>query len=70
MWYQAYGRIIASEYWGKVYKMLDAIRKNRTNAAVVRISTPIYNHDEQGAEQRILAFAQQTMIQMENLIPR
>ena len=69
-WYQAHGRIIASEYWGKLYTMFDAIRINRTDAAVVRISTPIYNHDEQGAGQRILAFAQQTMIQMENLIPR
>jgi EpsI family protein len=69
-WYQAHGRIIASEYWGKLYTILDAIRINRTDAAVIRISTPIYNDDEQGAGQRILAFAQETVLQMENLIPR
>lgn len=44
-WYQSHGRVVASEYWGKVYSVLDAIRWNRTDAALVRVVTPIANVD-------------------------
>ena len=30
-WYQSQGRVVASEYWGKIYTVLDAIRQNRTD---------------------------------------
>jgi EpsI family protein len=40
-WYQAHGRIVASEYWGKFYSVLDAIRINRTDAALVRVISPV-----------------------------
>jgi EpsI family protein len=40
-WYQSHGRVIASEYWGKIYTVLDALRTNRTDAALVRIICPI-----------------------------
>jgi EpsI family protein len=36
-WYQSHGRVVASEYWGKIYTVLDAIRTNRTDAALVRV---------------------------------
>lgn len=40
-WYQSHGRVVASEYWGKVYSVVDAIRYNRTDAALVRVIAPI-----------------------------
>ena len=40
-WYQAHGRIVASEYWGKFYLVYDALRLNRTDAALIRITVPI-----------------------------
>jgi EpsI family protein len=40
-WYQAHGRVIASEYWGKIYTVLDAMHLNRTDGSLVRIITPI-----------------------------
>ena len=40
-WYQSRDRVVASEYWGKVYTVLDAIRYNRTDAALVRVIVPI-----------------------------
>lgn len=40
-WYQSHGRVVASEYWGKVYSVVDAIRLNRTDAAMVRIMVPM-----------------------------
>jgi EpsI family protein len=39
-WYQAHGRIVASEYWGKLYLVADAFRLNRTDGALVRIIVP------------------------------
>jgi EpsI family protein len=39
-WYQGCGRVIASEYWGLVYGMLDKMRLGRTDAALVRIICP------------------------------
>jgi EpsI family protein len=35
-WYQANGRVIASEYWGKIYLVLDALRSGRRDGAIVR----------------------------------
>lgn len=35
-WYQANGRVIASEYWGKIYLVMDALRTGRRDGAIVR----------------------------------
>jgi EpsI family protein len=39
-WYQGCGRVIASEYWGLLYGMVDKMRSGRTDAALVRIISP------------------------------
>jgi exosortase D (VPLPA-CTERM-specific) len=48
-WYQSPGRIVASEYWGKIYTVLDALRSNRSDGALVRVIVPIDGEGE-GAE--------------------
>ncbi len=58
-WYQAHGRIVASEYWAKVYTVLDAIRLNRTDAALVRVTVPL-EEDEDAARRQALEFAAAT----------
>jgi EpsI family protein len=50
-WYQSHGRVIASEYWGKYYMVADAIRRNQTDAALVRVVVPI-NSKEAAAERK------------------
>jgi EpsI family protein len=40
-WYQSHGRTVASEYWSKFYLIRDAVRLNRTDAALVRVIVPI-----------------------------
>lgn len=35
-WYQANGRVIANEYWGKIYLVMDALRTGRRDGAIVR----------------------------------
>jgi len=40
-WYQGRGRAVASEYWGKVYTVVDSVSMRRSDGAMVRITTPI-----------------------------
>ncbi len=57
-WYQAHGRTIASEYEAKVFLVVDAIRLNRTDGALVRIITQV-GRDEavEKADARAVSFA-------------
>ena len=48
-WYQSHGRVVASEYWSKLYLVTDAIRTNRTDGSMVRVIAPIAHGDESGA---------------------
>jgi EpsI family protein len=45
-WYQDRGRVVASEYDAKAYLIWDAMTRNRTDGAIVRISTPIVGSEE------------------------
>lgn len=69
-WYQSHGRVVASEYWGKFYMVADAIRLNRTDAALVRITAPVRNGDVEAARKQAIAFAQQVAMDVEQIIPR
>lgn len=40
-WYQSRGRFLTNEYSHKIYLVLDAIRYNRTDGALVRVLAPI-----------------------------
>jgi EpsI family protein len=55
-WYQGHGRVVASEYAAKVHMVLDAIRTNRTDGALVRIVAPVTTTEAE-AEQRAVDFA-------------
>lgn len=68
-WYQAHGRVIANEYRAKFYTIWDAIKMNRTDATLVRVVTPILD-DESKARESAVAFAKQTLVQLDELIPR
>jgi EpsI family protein len=44
-WYQGRGRAIASEYWGKVYTVVDSVRLRRSDGAMVRVTVPLGNSE-------------------------
>jgi hypothetical protein len=55
----AHGRIVASEYWGKIYTVVDAVRLNRSDGSMVRVTVPFGSADpeaERNAEQTALEF--------------
>jgi len=58
-WYQSHRRVVASEYWGKVYTVLDSVRYNRTDAALVRVIAPIRDNARvEDAEAMSIGFVQ------------
>jgi EpsI family protein len=46
-WYQGRGRKLASEYWGKIYTVIDSIRRRRSDGAMVRVMVPVGRSEEQ-----------------------
>jgi EpsI family protein len=70
-WYQSHGRVVASEYWSKIYLVTDAVRLNRSDAAIVRIVSPVLPGDKGDgeAEARALAFVQSAFPQIDRLLP-
>lgn len=57
-WYRSHGRSIANDYMAKLYTLADSIRYNRTDAALVRVITPVEQGESQhDAHQRVLTFA-------------
>jgi EpsI family protein len=52
-WYQASGRVIASEYWGKVYLVLDALRTGRRDGGIVRLTIPIRRNSDGSEELKV-----------------
>jgi EpsI family protein len=68
-WYQGRGRVIASEYAGKFWMVTDAISRNRTDGALVRLITPI-DADETNARMRLISFAQSLFPDLDAVIPK
>jgi len=68
-WYQAHNRVVANEYWAKFYLVSDAIRMNRSDGSLVRITTPIAAESVQTAEARAVDFARQVFPNLARFIP-
>jgi EpsI family protein len=68
-WYQNRGRVIASEYWEKIYLVLDALFKGRRDGTFVRIMVTVKGADIAEAEHRVQKFAEQVMVALENHLP-
>jgi EpsI family protein len=70
-WYQAHGRVTASEYWAKIFLVSDAIRLQRTDGALVRVVTPIQSAGgEAAAQSAALRFVGDLLPLLDRYIPR
>jgi EpsI family protein len=59
-WYQMRGRVIAGDYEAKLYTLAGSIRYGRTDAALVRIITPVEpGEDRLQSRARAVRFAEQ-----------
>ena len=49
-WYQGRGRAVASEYWDKVFTVIDSARRRRSDGAMVRLMTSAARSEAQALE--------------------
>jgi EpsI family protein len=70
-WYQSHGRVVASDYLSKAYLVVDAIRRNRSDAAMVRIISPVLpgEADDTAAGERAQAFVRAVFPQLDRFLP-
>jgi EpsI family protein len=70
-WFWAHNRGVASEYVAKFYLVADSIKMNRSDGALVRITTPMYpGETADAAQQRILPFTGDVLPLLDRYIPR
>jgi EpsI family protein len=67
-WYQAHGRVIASEYSGKAWLVYDAITRNRTDEALVRVIASTRNGEDE-ARAMAVQFVQTLYPRLNKFIP-
>jgi len=68
-WYWAHDRAVASEYWAKFYLVADAIRLNRSDGAMIRVTTPLRSETVDDAQRRLVAFAQEVVPLINSYVP-
>ena len=67
-WYQGRGRTVASEYWGKVYTVIDSVRLRRSDGAMVRVTVPL-GDSEDAALQSAVDLAAKTVAALPEFVP-
>jgi EpsI family protein len=67
-WYDGRGRALASEYWGKIYTVIDSVRRRRSDGAMVRIMVPLGSSKEE-AEKTAVEIASQAVPQLSAFVP-
>ncbi len=69
-WYEERGRSVASEYWSKWYLLADALVKNRSDGALIRLITAIApGESEHDADQRLRVFMQDLLPSLRDYLP-
>jgi EpsI family protein len=67
-WYEGRGRAVASEYWGKIYTVIDSVRRRRSDGAMVRIMVPI-GASKEDAEKTAVELASQAAPELPTFVP-
>ena len=69
-WYQSHGRVVANEYRSKIFMVYDAARLNRSDAALVRVTSPkLRDGDHTQAEARAVDFVKEVFPILERFLP-
>lgn len=67
-WYQGRGTAVASEYWAKIYTVLDSVRQRRSDGALVRVMVPLGNSPAE-AEKAAVELASQAATVLPPFVP-
>ena len=70
-WFEQRGRHIANEYYMKWYLLIDAIQRNRTDGALVRVTTYLRpTENEAKADARIQSFLHESLPLLDAYVPK
>lgn len=61
-WYEGRGRSISSEYWGKIYTVVDSVRLRRSDAAMIRVTVPVSGSEAVALESAIQLAVEATAV--------
>jgi EpsI family protein len=69
-WFLQRGRVLTNAYELKWFVFWDALTKHRTDGALVRVITPVYENEEpEEAEARLKGFTQQVVPVLDGFVP-
>lgn len=69
-WFEQRGKRVANEYLSKWNLIADAVYLNRTDGALIRLTTPLYPGEaEQEGDQRLQGLVQEMLPQMTKFLP-
>ena len=69
-WFDERGRPVADEYWAKWYLLSDSIVKNRTDGALIRITTHISSSEsDESADERLKSFMKIALPRLTEFLP-
>lgn len=68
-WYQSQRRVIASEFSAKFWLVMDSVRYHRSDTALVRVTVPVANNDQDAATRTGVAFVQTVFPALKNYLP-
>ena len=69
-WFPQRGRILTNAYQLKIYAFWDALTRQRTDGALVRVITPVYKDERlSNAEKRLQSFVQEVTPVLNQFIP-
>lgn len=67
-WFEGRGRPLASEYWGKIYTVIDSVRRRRSDGAMIRIMVSMRGSTEE-AEKAAVELASQAAPELPAFVP-
>ncbi len=69
-WFQQRGRLLNNEYLVKLYLLWDSITKQRTDGAMIRVTTPVFPHEGvEQADERIQKLIRESQSLLQNYVP-
>jgi len=69
-WFAQRGRVLTNLYQLKIYAFWDALTKQRTDGALVRLITPMYPNEKlEDVEARLQGFTRQIVPVVEEYVP-
>jgi EpsI family protein len=70
-WFAQRGRVLTNLYQLKLYAFWDALTKQRTDGALVRLITPVYERESlEDAEARLQGFTREIVPVLDGFIPK